>query len=90
MKCSSDLDTHKIVWVIETTATGLVNDFKPSRPDNRKECSTTRDFISEPLNEVDSKRNAVDIHKDVAVTQFGDQCVAEAAGRGCAILTTIA
>src|ERR1700740_2836293 len=66
LKCSSNFDTNKIIWVVETAFTCLVSQIEPSRPDNREKRITLSHLSPELLNKIGPKGNAINIHKDVS------------------------
>ena len=84
-----NLDTHEIVGVIEPAVACLVTCIEPARSDHSQEHVALVDLILEHAHEIETRRNAVNIHEEMVGVEIGFEPLTEPSREAGIVATPI-
>src|SRR5262245_50557039 len=70
LKCGCDLHTHKIVRIVQAPLSVLIAHLEPVGSNYSEQNAAFGDLLVQSLNEIDTERDAVDVHEQKICPKF--------------------
>jgi hypothetical protein len=81
-----DLNSHKVVWIVDPTTAGLIFCVEPIRPDDCEKDIARSHMGVQTIHEVDAGGNVVDVHEQAVGSKRIGKSIAQPPGRAGGIL----
>ena len=89
LKCGPDFNSHKVVGIIQTSCTGLVEKTDPVPSNHCQQYIATGNFFCQLFYKINSEMHAVDVNEYRVIPQIPTQPIRNAASITTCILAAI-